>query len=127
VGAGGLGVDADEQVTQPISEQSSPAISADPQRRDNPNLCPACLTLPRLAQGHPRLAHWKQAHASQDLSYQQVRWLLKTRLDRDIFLLEFPPDYRLPHARNEGMRFWTMATVSKWLGESETPWLKPGA
>ena len=86
---------------------------------DDLERCPECLYLPNPASGNERLTHWQQSHLGQHLTYRQARWLLNCSLARPLFLELFPPDYRAPHAREQGIRFWRLETICRWLGEKE--------
>ncbi len=86
--------------------------------------CPLCsASVP--AEGPARLDHWQQEHTSQDLTFSQVSWVLdQTRVPGQItgkkqLCQEYPPDYREPHEKGLGTRYWRIETLAERVRESE--------
>ena len=81
--------------------------------------CPLCslpvATIPDFA----RVEHWQQEHPGQDLTISQACWLLNCALDKKTFYQQYPPDYRSPHERGWGTRYWKVETLKSWLHEQE--------
>lgn len=89
-----------------------------------PDECPFCLTsIP--ATGAARLNHWQQEHPGQDLTFSQVSWVMdQIRTPGQItskkqFYQEYPPDYREPHEKGLGTRYWRIETLAGWVNGRE--------
>jgi len=87
---------------------------------DEPDSCPLCHKLPHIVPCLARLAHWQQEHPGQDLTFCQARWILDSTLEKKVFYEQYPPDYRAPHERNWGTRYWKVETLRTWVMEKET-------
>jgi hypothetical protein len=90
-----------------------------------PEVCPCCHQLAAaVSPSLVRLQHWQHEHASQDLTISQARWLLNCALEKTAFLQQYPPDYRAPHERDHGTRYWKLETLYHWVHEKEKEALK---
>lgn len=77
--------------------------------------CPLCHTLVEAMPLFARVEHWQREHPGQDLTINQAGWLLNCSLTKKVFCLQYPPDYRAPHERGWGTRYWRVETLSGWL------------
>lgn len=92
--------------------------------------CPLCSELICLAPGPARLEHWQEKHCDQELTFSQASWVLNREIGKLEFCQQYPPDYRTPHERGWGTRYWKMETLVKWVQEREksgTPASNAGA
>lgn len=77
--------------------------------------CPLCdVELPEP--GLPRIQHWRQAHAGQDLTISRASWVLNKSATKEQFCTDIPPDYRVPiyGVAGQGTRFWKLETLEAW-------------
>lgn len=77
--------------------------------------CPLCAAQISAQPYTARLTHWQTEHAAQDLTISQATWILNRSLHKRAFCQQYPPDYRAPHERGWGARYWHVATLAEWL------------
>jgi hypothetical protein len=75
-------------------------------------LCDVAINEP----GFPRINHWRQAHAQQDLTISRASWVLNSSATKEQFCKDIPPDYRVPitGVEGKGTRFWKLETLEVW-------------
>lgn len=100
----------DEIFWQDVSASTRRYISQPLKGNREPGSCPVCNQIINEA----RLEHWQQEHPGQDLTFSQVSWLLKREIDKEQFCKEYPPDYRSPHEKGYGTRYWRLETLAAW-------------
>lgn len=76
--------------------------------------CPLCLALVE-ATSLARAEHWQQEHPDQDLTISQASWVLNRACGKEEFCRQHPPDYRAPHERGWGTRYWRVETLREWM------------
>jgi hypothetical protein len=79
------------------------------------DFCPLCAAQVSAQPCTARLEHWQAEHAAQDLTISQASWILNRFLRKKTFCEQYPPDYRAPHERGWGARYWQVATLAEWL------------
>jgi hypothetical protein len=85
-----------------------------------PGACPFChMPAKAVAPCLARVEHWQQEHPDQDLTISQASWILDSDLEKKTFCLQYPPDYRTPHERGFGTRYWKMETLLGWVHQKE--------
>ncbi|HEY3991549.1 MAG TPA: hypothetical protein VGM01_01605, partial [Ktedonobacteraceae bacterium] len=82
-----------------------------------PNACPCCSTPVEPVPGLTRVEHWQQEHPGQDLTISQASWLMDYSGSKKVFCQQYPPDYRAPHERGWGTRYWKVETLKAWVNE----------
>jgi hypothetical protein len=80
-----------------------------------PDECPLCFMRIGLS-GRGRFAHWQQNHHEQDLTFCQASWVLNQTTDKETFCQDIPPDYRSPHEKGQGTRYWKWETLMQFQG-----------
>lgn len=110
--------DFNEEGELEVEEDDDDFFDYVPRRRNKtiiPSVCPVCRKNIQGA-GLPRAEHWQQEHAEQDLTWQQLAWILARR---KASLQSITPDYRSPnqHPMTQGQRYWKLASVFRVLHE----------
>ncbi len=86
---------------------------------NKPGGCPLCGYAVD-AVGLPRITHWQQTHAGQDLTISHVAWVLgKSKADLKSPTFTLPPDYRNPSPDGHGTRFWRLETLKTVVQQGE--------
>ena len=98
--------------TRPVSSQRQ-AGQAGVSRA--PDACPLCQAQVSAHHLMACLEHWQSEHPAQDLTIGQATWVLNCFLPRKEFYQQYPPDYRAPHEKGFGTRYWRVETLMKWL------------
>lgn len=77
--------------------------------------CPLC-DVEITEAGLPRIQHWREAHAGQDLTISRASWVLNKSATKEQFCKDIPPDYRvsLVGVEGKGTRFWKLETLEAW-------------
>ncbi len=82
--------------------------------------CPLCHKPARtVVASLARAEHWQQEHPGQDLTVSQASWILNCELEKKAFCQLYPPDYRAPHERGFGTRYWKIETLKAWISTKE--------
>jgi hypothetical protein len=81
--------------------------------------CPLCFVSVNGVSRLARLEHWSSEHCGQDLTISQASWVLKRPMDKKDFCQHYPSDYRAPHERGWGTRYWRLTTLAEWLKNEE--------
>jgi hypothetical protein len=107
--------DDEEEIEEEIANGTyKPVGTRQPRQgtgRRKPECCPLCdseIAMP----GTPRIEHWRQAHAEQDLTYSQASWILNRTTTKQQFCIDCPPDYRGPATDDKGTRYWRLETLA---------------
>lgn len=85
-----------------------------------PDSCPCCALPIDIVPAAARVEHWQQVHPDLDLTISQAGWVLNRVEAKKIFCLHYPPDYRAPHERGYGTRYWKIATLREWVQNEQT-------
>lgn len=91
------------------SNRKSRALPAGTRREDF--ACPLCLAPVEDTTDLARAEHWQQEHPGQDLTISQASWVLNRTGGKEEFCRQHPPDYRAPHERGWGTRYWRVETL----------------
>lgn len=83
--------------------------------RRGPHSCPCCALPIDIAPAIARVTHWQQEHPGLDLTISQASWVLNHVATKKIFCQYYPPDYRAPHERGYGTRYWKIETLRGWV------------
>ena len=89
--------------------------------RREPDACPLCHVRVDSMFVPARLEHWQTEHSASDLIFCQASWVLggiKTPgqiTGKKEFCQLYPPDYRTPHKKGHGTRYWRAKTLRGWL------------
>jgi hypothetical protein len=105
----------DEEFWQDLCPPSREKKSQPPVAQCKPDQCPLCHT--RVTPETVRAEHWQQKHPNLDLTFSQARWVLNSEIIKKQFCQLYPPDYRGPHERGWGTRYWRIATLAEWVKE----------
>lgn len=88
--------------------------------------CPLCSTLVHSSLASARIEHWQFEHPGQDLTFNQASWVLDQIstpgqiTGKKQFCETYPPDYRAPHERGWGTRYWRVETLEGWVENAMT-------
>lgn len=104
--------DLDEVFWQDVAAMEQKQISQPLKGGEEVEACPLCNQAVSTTSDLARLEHWQREHPGQDLTFSQVSWVLKREISKEQFCQAHPPDYRSPHEKGFGTRFWRVETLT---------------